>query len=114
MDIAKWYFTKLGVVEINKCKIVKACKVCKQTQLVQLTHLDEECEAQMIQPIRSIPASCSQRIVELNHTLWTQLDNNEWLYGAPKSDALTVLQFEAQTNRREANGNREITVKFYV
>jgi len=34
----------------------------------------------MIEPIRSNTASCSQRIVELNHTLWTQLDNNEWLY----------------------------------
>jgi len=58
---------------------------------VQLTHLDEECEAQMIDPIPNIPASCSQRIVELNHTLGTQLDNNEWLYVAPKSDVLTVL-----------------------
>jgi hypothetical protein len=53
--------------------------------------VDEECEAQMIQPIHSIPASCSQRIAELKHTLWTQLNNNEWLYVAPKSDILTVL-----------------------
>ena len=92
MDTAKRYFTRLGTDGINACKIVsKAHKVCKQTQPVQLTHLDEECEAQMIEPIRSIPASCSQCIVELNHTLWTQLDNNEWLYFAPRSDVLTVL-----------------------
>jgi hypothetical protein len=92
MDTAKRYLTGLGADGINLCKIVsKTHKVCKQTQPVQLTHLDEECEAQMMEPIWSIPASCSQRIVELNHTMWTQLDNNEWLYVAPKSDVLTVL-----------------------
>jgi hypothetical protein len=84
MDTAKRYFTRLGVDEINECKTVsKTHKVCKQTQPVQLTHLDEECEAQMIEPIRSIPTSCSQRIVELNHNIWTQLDNNEWFFVAP-------------------------------
>ena len=45
----------------------------------------------MIEPIRSIPGLCYQRIVELNHTLWTQVDKNEWLYVAPKSGVLTVL-----------------------
>ena len=58
---------------------------------MQLTHLDEECEAQLIERMRYISSSCSQRIIELNHTLWTQLDNNEWLYVAPKPDVLTVL-----------------------
>jgi hypothetical protein len=73
MDTAKRYFAGLGTEEMNLCKVVsKTHKVWKQTQPVQLTHLDEECEAQMLQPIRSIPASCSQGIVELNHTLWTQ------------------------------------------
>ena len=92
MDTAKRYFTMLGVAGISECKsVTKEHKVCKQSQPVQLTHLDEECEAQMFEPIRSIPASCSQRIVELNHTLWTQLDNNEWVFVAPKSDVLTVL-----------------------
>jgi len=86
MDTAKRHFTRLGADGTNSCKIV-----CKQTQPVQLTHLVEECESQMIKPIRSIPASCCQRITELNHTLWTQLDNNKWLYVAPKSDVLTVL-----------------------
>ena len=92
MDTAKRYFTRLGVDGINECKIVsKTLKVCKQNQPVQLTHLDEVCEAQMIEPISSISASCSQRIGELNHTLWTQLDGNEWLCVAPKSDVLTVV-----------------------
>jgi len=58
---------------------------------MQLSDLNEVCEAQMIEPIRTIPASCSQRIVDLNHTLWIQLDGNEWLFVAPAPDVLTVL-----------------------
>jgi hypothetical protein len=56
---------------------------------MQLPHVDEICEAQMIEPIRIIPASCSQRIGDLNHTLWKQLNGNEWLFVAPISDVLT-------------------------
>jgi len=78
MDSAKWYFIRLGVDVINDCTSVSSIRrVCKQTQPVQQTHLDEECEVQMSLPIQSIPTSCSQRIREFNHTIWTQLDNNE-------------------------------------
>jgi len=67
MDTAKRYFTGLQLDEVHQCKIIKkVSKICKQTQPVQLTHLDEVCEAQMIEPIRSIPASRSQRIVVLS------------------------------------------------
>jgi hypothetical protein len=92
MNTAERYFTGLRVDEIHECKTInKVLKICKQTQPVQLTHLDQVCEAQMIEPIRSIPASCSQRIVDLKHTLRTQLDGNEWLFVTPTSDVLTVL-----------------------
>jgi len=92
MDTAKRYFIGLKVDEIHECKTVnKDLKVCKQSELKQLTHLDEICEAQMIEPIRTIPTSCSQRIVDLNHTLWKQLNGTEWLFAAPVLDVLTVL-----------------------
>jgi hypothetical protein len=58
-------------------------------QPLQLTHLDEECEAKMLQAVRTIPSTCSQRIAELNQTIWTQLDNNEWLFVAPNPEVLT-------------------------
>jgi hypothetical protein len=45
----------------------------------------------MLQAVRTIPSTCSQRIAELNQTIWTQLDNNEWLFVAPKPEVLTVL-----------------------
>jgi hypothetical protein len=58
---------------------------------VQVKHVNEECEAESLQSIRNIPSSCYQRKVELNQTLWTQINNNEWLYVAPRVDTLTVL-----------------------
>jgi hypothetical protein len=90
MDTAKRYFTDLKVDEVHECKIVnKELRVCKQRQPLQLAHLDEIFEAQMIEPIRTIPASCSQRIVDLNHTLWKQINGNELLFVAPVPDVLT-------------------------
>jgi hypothetical protein len=53
--------------------------------------LHEECEVEMLQSARTIPSSCSQRVVEINQTIWTQLHGNEWLYVAPQTDVLTVL-----------------------
>ena len=92
MDTAKRYFARLRADELIKCKsISNRHRVCKQTQPLQLTHLDDECEAQMLQAVRTIPSTCSQRIAELNQTIWTQLDNNEWLFVAPKPEVLTVL-----------------------
>jgi hypothetical protein len=46
---------------------------------------------QMLEPFLSIPTSYSQTIIEINHTIFTQLGNNEWLCVSPKSDVLTVL-----------------------
>jgi len=44
----------------------------------------------MLEPFHSVPTSCSQTNREINHTIGTQLDNNEWLCVSPKSDVLTV------------------------
>lgn len=92
MDTAKRYYTKLRVNEFKECKLITLRhRVCKQNSPVQLTHLHEECEVEMLHSLRAIPSSCSQRIAEINQTLWTQLDGSEWLYVAPRPDTLTVL-----------------------
>jgi hypothetical protein len=65
-------------------------RVCKQNNAVQVTHLHEECDVKMLQLIRTIPPSCSQRIAEINQTIWTQLEDNQWLYVAPRRDVLTI------------------------
>jgi hypothetical protein len=30
-------------------------------------------------------------VVQLKNTIWTQLDNNEWLYFSPTAESVTVL-----------------------
>jgi len=73
MDTAKWYYAKLRVNEITECKLITTRhRVCKQSNPVHLTHLHEECEVEMVQSLRTIPSSCSQRIAEINQTVWTQ------------------------------------------
>jgi len=87
MNTAKHYFARLRADQLTNCKPISSRhSVCKQTQPLQLTHLDDACAAQMLQAVRTIPSICSQRIAELNQTIWTQLDNNEWLFVAPKPE----------------------------
>ena len=45
----------------------------------------------MLQAVSTIPSNYSQRIAKLNQTIWAQLDNNEWLFVAPKPELLDVL-----------------------
>jgi len=91
MDTAKQYFARLRADELTNCKSISSRhRVCRQTQPLQLTHLDDECGAPMLQAVRTIPSTCSQRIAELNQTIWTQLDN-EWIFVAPKPEVLIVL-----------------------
>jgi hypothetical protein len=97
MDAAKRYYVRLRVGDIKECKQITAHhRVCKQNNPVQLAHLHQECEVELHQSLRAIPSSCSQRIAEINRTIWTQLDGNKWLYVAPRPDNLTVL-FQART-----------------
>jgi hypothetical protein len=87
MDVAKQYYAQLRADELKECKLVSPYhRVCKQNHPIQLVHVHEECEVDMLQSIRTIPSSCSQRISEINQTIWTQLDENKWLYVAPRTD----------------------------
>ena len=82
----------MKVNEVHECKIVnEKLRGCKQSQPLQLANLNEVCESQMIEPIRTLPASCSKKTVDLNHTLWKQINGNELLFIAPVPDVLTVL-----------------------
>jgi hypothetical protein len=83
MNVAKQYYARLRVDEIKECKQINTYHmVCKQNNPVQTTQLHEEYKVEMLQSIRNIRSSRSQRIAENNQTIGTQLDDNEWLYVA--------------------------------
>jgi hypothetical protein len=46
----------------------------------------------LLQPRPNIPKISDSRIVQLTHTVWTQLEKrNEWIYFVPRSDSITIL-----------------------
>jgi hypothetical protein len=68
IDTAKRYYARLIVNEIKECKLITShYRVCKQNNPVQLTHLHEVCEVEMLQSLNS----CSQRIAEINRHIST-------------------------------------------
>lgn len=91
IDTVKQYYVKIDKLEFNNCKVLTSnWRVCKQSYPILSSHLHEECEAKMLQHVRDIPSDCSQRVIQLTRTLWTQLNNNEWLYVSPIAETLTV------------------------
>jgi hypothetical protein len=92
MDKTKQFYVRLTQSELNHCrKIGEDRLVCKQRFPIQISHSTSDCEALMLQPIRMIPKSCTQRILELRETLWTALKDNSWLFVAPVPDHLTTV-----------------------
>jgi hypothetical protein len=65
----------------------------------------------MLQSVRAIPTSGSQRVVEINQTVWTQLDDNEWLYVAPRPEVLTVLRSKHEPSDIEIVGNGKLKLQ---
>jgi hypothetical protein len=109
MDVAKRYYTKLKVSELKDCKLISYHhRICKQTGPVQIIHLHEQCEVEILQSARTIPPSCSQRVAEINITIWTQLEDNKWLYVAPQPDVLTVLCSKQEPSDIEIAGTGKL------
>jgi len=62
----------------------------------------------MLQLLRAIMSSCSQRIAEINQTVWTQFDGNEWMYVALRPDTLTILCSKQEPTDIEFEGTRRL------
>ena len=78
MDFVKQYSARLKVDEIKECKLISSYhRVCKQNNPVEVTHLHEECEVEVLRSIKTVPSSCFQRIAEITQTIWTHLEDNE-------------------------------------
>jgi hypothetical protein len=77
---------------LDECRVLDSRSyVCKQNQPLLSSHLHDNCEVKLLQPRSNIPHSFDKRIVEIYNSVWTQLDNNEWIYFVPSSESITVL-----------------------
>lgn len=109
IDMVKQYYVKINKVEFNNCKVLNnRWRVCKQEYPVLSSHLHEECEAKLLQHVKDIPSDCSQRVVKLSHTLWTQLESSEWLFVSPIAETLTVSCIGQQPSDVILNGTGKI------
>ena len=91
-DNIKGFYAKLEQTDIQQCKRIRVKElICKQNSALFSSLSSTDCEVLMLQPIRLIPKSCSQKIIELKDTLWILLRDNAWIYVAPVPERLTVL-----------------------
>jgi hypothetical protein len=65
--------------------------ICEQDFRLLISYSASDCEVMMLQPIRTVPKTCTQRILELKETLWIPLKDNSWIYVAPAMTRMTVL-----------------------
>lgn len=91
-DQTRQYYYGISSTEFDNCKNVDSqTKICKQKHPLLSSHLHESCAVKLLQQEVEIPKNCDTRLAQIKNTIWTQLDNNEWLYFAPVAERVTVL-----------------------
>ena len=73
------------------------------------THSSTDCEVLMLQPIRLILQSCTQRTVDLKETFWISVRQKAWIYVAPVPERLTVLCVGQKLTDVEIKGSGVLT-----
>jgi hypothetical protein len=80
IDSTRQYYAKFGHEDIRKCrKMSTEQEICKQDFPLIVSHSTNDREILILQPIRLVPKTCTQRILELKETLWIPFKDNAWL-----------------------------------
>jgi hypothetical protein len=92
IDETRQYYFGISDAEFDSCKNVNSqTKICKQKHPLLSSHLQESCAVNLLQPRMEFSKNFDTRLVQVKNTIWTQLDDNEWLYFAPVTESVTVL-----------------------
>ena len=92
VDSSRQYYYFSSEVELQKCKEpTKNRYVCRQEKPLLSSLVQEECAVRLLTMWKSLPKSCEVNFVQLTHTVWTQVNGNEWVYYTPGVDSMTVL-----------------------
>jgi len=65
--------------------------VCRQNKPLLSSLLQEECAVWLLKEQKTLPSSCEVHYVRMTHTVWTQINDNEWIYYVPSKHSITVL-----------------------
>jgi hypothetical protein len=92
MDTLKQMYAKLSDLQVSKCKTISPeLRMCKQALPLKSTHLHQECEAKLLEPIITIPPDCNKKIITLNEAVWLPLSRNKWTFDSPIKEKVTVM-----------------------
>jgi hypothetical protein len=92
IDTLKQVYAKLSELDLDKCKVISPdWRICKQTFPMKSTHLHQECEVRLLDPITSIPLDCNKKIISLNDITWLPLTHNRWIFASPHKERVTIM-----------------------
>jgi len=92
VDKTRQYYCSSSDLELQKCKEpTKRRYVCKQDKPLLSSLVQEDCAVRLLKVWKTLPISCKVHLVKLTHTVWTQVNGNEWIYYAPGTESMTVL-----------------------
>ena len=92
VDKSRQYYYFSSISELQNCKeLSKQNYVCKQEKPLLSSLTQEECAVRLLKEQRVLPSSCEVHYVQVNHTVWTQISANEWVYFVPRKDSMTIL-----------------------
>jgi hypothetical protein len=83
--------------------------ICEQDFQLLISHSASDCEVLLLQPIKTVHKTCTQRILELKETLWIPLKDNSWIYVAPAMTRMTVLCSDQNPADTEIEGSGILT-----
>jgi len=92
VDDSRQYYFFSTEAALRECKKpTKDRYVCRQEYPLLSSLVQEECAVRLLKGWNGLPESCEVNLVQLTHTVWTQIYDNEWVYYTPRVDSLTVL-----------------------
>jgi hypothetical protein len=92
VDTTRQYYYFSSDRELQTCKeSLRKRYMCKQGKPILSSMVKEERAVCLLQGWKTLPSSCDVNYVQLTHTVWTQVSDDEWIYYSPGSDSMTVL-----------------------
>ena len=92
IDSMRQYYYFSSDQELQMCKETTQQRyVCKQNKPLLSSLMQDECAVRLLKEWKKLPDSCEVHYVQLTHTVWTQISDNEWVYYVPSRDSITIL-----------------------
>jgi len=81
VDKTRHYYYFSSDQELQVCKeTIKQKYVCKQDKSLLSSLMQGECAVRLLNERKIIPGGCEVHYWQFIHTVWTQINDNEWIY----------------------------------